>query len=432
MDTLQLQARTHRRAALCGLLVLFIALIAFATPARASAPTAGAAAWAQRLAAAPRQGVEVCSDGTATVTGTVRDEAGQPVGDAEVAAFLPMDDVLVGYAGAMSAADGGYRLTALCAGENIVAGFKEQDESLLFGFWDSDGDGNPDPITLSAGQTVDGINLVLAHVEIAPPDGACRDADGTVQGTVRDEAGQPVADALVIALGDQGGYGEASSGADGRYTLSGLCLGQHEVYAQHSAGDAIRVGAYDADGDGLPDPVELTAADPSADGIDISLAAVEPVPAPPAGCEDGPGTLSGTLTGPGGAGVEGATVYAFSETGTFREVRSGPDGAYRVEGLCPEGYLVVAIQDGHPPLVGVYDVDGDGVPDPVTLTDAQPSATDVDIAMTPLDGSPQAAAACTLAGQAAGATGTARAAPRCQRSPAPSPALPRVPRQPTE
>jgi len=52
------------------------------------------------------------------------------------------------------------------------------------------------------------------------------------------------------------------------------------------------------------------------------------------------GTLSGAATDPSGAVVPGATVSVTSPTGQIREVQTGMDGRYVLEGLAPGKYAV--------------------------------------------------------------------------------------------
>lgn len=78
-------------------------------------------------------------------------------------------------------------------------------------------------------------------------------------------------------------------------------------------------------------PVDLTAAD--AAGIDI------PMPRS--------GSMSGTVTGPGGAPLAGATVQADPAiVGTFRSAVTAADGSYTITGLREDDYRVHAIKDG--------------------------------------------------------------------------------------
>jgi len=202
---------------------------------------------------------------------------------------------------------------------------------------------------------------------------SCRDGAGTIAGTVTDASGAPVEGARVNASRSKGG---ALTAADGTYELTGQCLGATIVQA---AKPEVGAGAYDADDNGKADKVILTADTPSAGGIDITLAPRPERPAPPAACEGGTGSIAGTVTDSDGNAVEGAEVKAHGAGNRGSDATSAADGTYAITGLCA-GNLGV---EAHKRDVGqgAYDADGDGKPDPVTLTADAPSASGIDIVL---------------------------------------------------
>jgi hypothetical protein len=211
-----------------------------------------------------------------------------------------------------------------------------------------------------------------------PP--ACTNGTGTIAGTVKDATGAAVADAHVGARPGA----ETTTAADGTYTLTGLCAGDYIVDAGKLG---VGFGVYDANADGTPDKVTLTADALSATGIDITLVAGSgppqcpgmgpgPRPTPPAACSGGTGSISGTVKDAAGNAVEGARVHAGPGGG---EATTAADGTYTLTGLCAGDYRVEAgMRDVG---FGVYDANADGKPDKVTLTDAANSATGIDITL---------------------------------------------------
>src|SRR5260370_13032230 len=62
--------------------------------------------------------------------------------------------------------------------------------------------------------------------------------------------------------------------------------------------------------------------------------------------EGGSGTLGGQVSGPSGAGVQGATVAAKSESGQTKTAKTGKLGTYEIKGLAPGKYTVSAAAKG--------------------------------------------------------------------------------------
>lgn len=359
-----------------------------------------------------------CQDGSAALTGTILDEAGDAVAGAQVLAAGP-----AGFGEAESGEDGAYQIAGLCAGEYQVAAYAADAESAAIGFHDGDGDGEPDLLALEEGQSLAEVDVVLSEMEVSiviePGRGgaACEDPRGSIAGVVLDESGEAV-DAAEISAHGPGGFGAAETDENGRYRIEGLCAGDYEVSAIALTDHSARIGFYDADGDGMPDPVGLDADDAALEGIDIVLAEmpgggsprpIEPgdpgSPVPPA-CE-GEGSISGAARLEDGAVASGADVLVVAEDGSgYHQVLTDEDGAYALEDLCDGTYVVVAVrveEDGSL-LLGAHDADGDGEPDLVDLGPDGRDLEDVDLVLTSME--------LPLSGALAEAVGGAELSPR--------------------
>jgi hypothetical protein len=167
------------------------------------------------------------------------------------------------------------------------------------------------------------------------------------------------------------GHEAAVTDDQGNYTIDGLCAGSLGV----SAGlRDVGHGFYDADADGRPDLVDITADAPDATGIDIVLTLTPP----PAACTDGQGSISGTVSDTDGNPVEGAHVTAIGR-GAHGVTLTDANGTYSISGLCEGLYKVSAGLRGAGQ--SGYDADGDHRPDPVALTADAMDATGVDMTL---------------------------------------------------
>lgn len=155
---------------------------------------------------------------------------------------------------------------------------------------------------------------------------------GGVAGTVRDEAGAPVAGAVAVATDQRGEVvASATTGADGAFALADLAPGGYTLTVS-AAGHRPAARPVRVEG-GDPAPVEIE------------------LPAGPA--------LRGTVRGRGGEALGDAHVSLVDQAGNVvATARTGPDGAYAFEGLAPEDYTVVA--SGYPPVAVPLDLSGAG------------------------------------------------------------------------
>lgn len=354
-----------------------------------------APAAAQRREPQPPSQPAPCQ-GSGSIAGTVRDAAGAPVAGADVMAYGEREEPLLG----RSDADGSYRLEQACAGDHVVLAYLD-DAQPLVGFYDVGADGEPDIVTLAADDTaVGGIDIVLSEMEVVigpdPLPAACASPEGRVSGRLLDAAGQGIGGAEVQIYG-QNAFVSTVSEADGSYTAAGLCAGSYLAFAWDQDPTQPRMGFYDGNGDLEPDELSLAADDTAVSGIDIVLHPAEeaaPLPEPKV-CEQPAFAAEGRVTGLDGQALEGATVLAFAEDGSYAEGQSAADGTYRLE-LCAGSYVAVAYKDLAPNKiqVGFHDPNSDGQPDRFQVDADKPLASAIDIQMSMEDSpAPQAAGA---------------------------------------
>lgn len=130
-----------------------------------------------------------------------------------------------------------------------------------------------------------------------------------------------------------------------------------------------------------------------------------PGPNPPPACGAGTGgTLTGTVKAPPGHSVKGTAVIAclVTSNGDCDQQRSlfaviasdGPSASYRIDGLVPGGFIVLAWADRNGntdvdagDLIGVFSLDG------VKVTEVRPPANGVDLTMAEEQGAPTPPAA---------------------------------------
>ena len=163
---------------------------------------------------------------------------------------------------------------------------------------------------LSAGQVKTGVNAELAR-------------SSTITGLVKDAAGQPVADSYVQAKSADGKIDLlAKTGADGSYQVGGLSAGSYSVTFDRASGGSKSVYAqqYWNNSYGTPTPLAVGAA-AVVPNVNATLATG--------------GTISGTVTGPGGIAMPNVSVHAFTTPAGLsdRWGYTGADGSYSVTGL---------------------------------------------------------------------------------------------------
>ena len=144
---------------------------------------------------------------------------------------------------------------------------------------------------------------------------------GTFTGTVtRASDSTPINGALIEALQSNAVAGSASSGSNGTYTLANLAPGTYDVRISASGlGTAIQTGKS-----------------VSAGGSTTVNAALS-----------SPGTISGTVTKSGGAGIAGASVSALSSADTANSATTDSSGSYTISNLTAGTYSVQAVASGY-------------------------------------------------------------------------------------
>ena len=271
----------------------------------------------------------------ASLSGSVLAEDGTPVAGATVVAY----DVRLGYATARTGTAGGWRIDDVPAGAYRLRALPPDDDPRADGFYATNGDGlatwdycNGAVVAAQDGTPREDLDIVLRE-------------GVSLTGRLVDLDGVPVVGATVAAVGDSTRTElvsrQATTGADGRFTLSGLDLdpGGTEPYLLAVAapgfpkqylGPAYR--STDAE------PVRVVRDGPNDVGDWALLDGIR---------------LSGIVLGPDGPVREGV-VYAYA---TSQVVDADVvDGAWSVDGLPPGDVLFWGEADG---LATTYYPDGD-------------------------------------------------------------------------
>ena len=176
-----------------------------------------------------------------------------------------------------SDASGAYEVGGLCAGEYKAFALIESAMQVIYGYYDPDGDDVPDTILLPEPWTIaESIDIALIYEFLGPGAGAvapipvpalCSGSGLRIEGQVRWDR-SPVEGIQVMAFGDSGATAGLSV-ADGTYALEDLCAEYYVIFA--SVGDPpMPIGAYDPDGDGDPNFVDMTSVGIRS-GIDIEI-----------------------------------------------------------------------------------------------------------------------------------------------------------------
>lgn len=259
---------------------------------------------------------------------------------------------------ANTAADGSYVVRGLNAAVYTVY-FVDRSKSHLAGFYSIAG---------FVSRRVDATRLSL------PPDAT--GIDGmlppaySISGVVSDPGGTPLGNVQVItcrAVGAGCEYG--LSGASGAYTVRGLAPGAYrlrffDLTAVHAQGFYSAKGFTTRIEEATPITVPA-----SRDGVDVALPLAS--------------TISGTVTGPEGSGVEWATIEACPiDGGLCATTQTQSDGQYLLRRLAPGSYQLHVIEANDLLASGYYTAMG-FTPDPAgaTAVDVPPDRTGIDVRM---------------------------------------------------
>jgi hypothetical protein len=173
-----------------------------------------------------------------------------------------------------------------------------------------------------------GANVTGADITLAPPE-ASQEFPGAISGTVTDPASAAVAGREVIAepLGEYGYYGNATTAADGTYSLDGLPADAYCVYVTDDGSPLAGEHYADKSSCDTADPVIV--GDTTVTNIDFALATG--------------GTITGTVTDPTGNPATSGQVEAI-KLGSYQsvDVNLGVGGSYTLAGLSPGQYCVIA------------------------------------------------------------------------------------------
>jgi hypothetical protein len=246
--------------------------------------------------------------GTASISGTVRDELGQPVIGADVEVCQGGD--LCEITGTTTTGiDGTYSLTGLAGGAGAwVTATPAPGSDLL--------PGRTQGFFLAASEARVGVDIVLATAR-------------PVSGTVTDEEGLPV-EGVTVSTSDYWGPISTTTAADGSYTL---LVGAGEYRIQFVApSDRNLMDEYYDDAATVATATPVVVTTVPIVGIDAELS---------------PGaTITGTVTSPGSIPFAGTPIEVYQAGSSFfdhtliRQLEAATDGSYTTRGLRPGNYIV--------------------------------------------------------------------------------------------
>ncbi|MGD8440891.1 MAG: carboxypeptidase regulatory-like domain-containing protein [Holophagae bacterium] len=253
------------------------------------------------------------------ITGTVRDELGQPLFGVRVSASS-LDGTSFG--AALTDSAGSYRVRDLPSGQYEVR-FDSRDGFQVTEFFDDVTD--PDaatPVAVAMAATTAGIDADLAPA-------------GIVTGSITNRFGNPFQIATAIVYEDDGGewrqVASTSVVSDSAYRIPGVPVGAYRVQLigqSFFGGTALTEYFDDAPSIELGTDVEVAAGQVTA-GISGSLG------------QGPPGAIAGTVTDGAGTALEGILVRVYDEGFELEaEAVTGPDGGYEVPDLYRGRYSV--------------------------------------------------------------------------------------------
>ncbi len=260
-----------------------------------------------------RSGIDFFLEEGATITGTVtRDSDGAVVKNVSMEAYNAENGVYVACTNTDSY--GVYTFSGLCSGTYVIRAFSYDD--LLGEYYGGEQDfAEATTVSVDAGDTRSGVDFSLK-------------AFGSISGTVFDANEAPVEGIWVYAYGYTEGdwRGEAQTGSDGKYTITGLSVGTYRVEA-NTYGTKYIAQYYDnAEEYSSASQVEV-ASGTDTPAIDFTLQTS--------------GYISGSVTNAGSDPIEGVYIEAYNDDGTIWEsVNTGSGGNYLISGLQTGTYTV--------------------------------------------------------------------------------------------
>ncbi|WP_028045224.1 carboxypeptidase regulatory-like domain-containing protein [Cellulomonas sp. URHE0023] len=256
-------------------------------------------------------GIDAVLDHAGTISGKVLDTDGGPIAGVAV----QLQSVAFVYASTTTGADGTYTAGGLRPGDWRVSFTAPNGSAWVSELYDD----AHTPETQTVVPLAPGASVTLHDAVLA--------RGGTISGRILAPDGTPRAGIEVYASTDSGNGGGATTGADGAYTITGLADGDYLVNAQSDWG-ANLVGVVYPGTTHWADAehVHVSGAAPVLLG-DMTLVAGA--------------SITGTVFGPDGAPLAGATVYALSQDGQDGS-STGSDGTFTIKLLPPGTYQVMA------------------------------------------------------------------------------------------
>lgn len=262
-------------------------------------------------------GVDVQMHAGASISGTVTDPDGGPIGSVCVSAFTVDNDAVETV---LSAGDGMYSITGLAA-DTYFLQFQDCDEGIYRTLWflDQEAFETADPVVVAEGETVGNIDQSLPR-------------RGVVRGTVTDPAGVGVANICVIAYDQDGRFGgQGSTHADGTYRLVGLEATSVRLHFRDCGGAVYQDVWYHDKG-------SFESADPVPVG-EIEATGIDQIVHPS-------GRISGHVRDASGATLADMCVSLYDDAtaGHVGWSITDDDGSYRL-GQLDAGYYRLAVTD---------------------------------------------------------------------------------------
>ncbi len=270
-------------------------------------------------------GIDAVLNAGGSISGTITDEAGQPLSNANVSACrLSSITGQCDYVNwATADANGNYTVSRLMEGQYKV---RFSASNFVSEYYNDKTDlASADNLSVTTGNTTTGINAALAK-------------GSTISGRVTDAAGQPLQD-IIISIYKQDSYGSwiysdqsAWTNSNGYYSVTGLAGGYYKVgfntvfqyvtgYIAEYYNDKVNVGSAD---------LLSIAPGGTASGIDASL--------------NRGGSISGVITDDNGQPLQSTYigVYKFDATSNYwtqvGHTYSGYNGQYKADGLAAGDY----------------------------------------------------------------------------------------------
>lgn len=248
-----------------------------------------------------------------TISGTVTDQDGNPPGQYS---YVSAIDEQSGNQRSATIQDGSYTITGLPTGNYRVL-FHTNDPNLISEWWnDQPSQQDADPVAVTAGQAVTGINAVLGKAS-------------RIRGAVRDGNGKPVRACVTAFFGssdEEAGVG--CTDIDGEYVIGGLRAGTYQVEFDAYSSAFARQWWDQAPRRAMASSIVLgDATEAVADARMLRG-----------------GTLTGKVTDEQGEPVGGVQVRAFVSEGHYAAyaVTDGA-GRYTMPGLDDETYRLQAV-----------------------------------------------------------------------------------------